>query len=385
MPNPLVDVPVCTGLLDFAFIRPLKLTRHKHGTGTPAGDPIEAQAISSAFFGRSKTSTTTQHDKLYVGSIKTVLGHTEGTAGVAAVLKASLALQNGSIPPNLLFDNLSETVAPFYQNLEIATSATPWPALPNGSTTMRASVNSFGFGGLNGHCILEKFNERSPAARRRQQTILTPVVFSAMSERSLRATLEQYAAFLKSNPSIDLQDMAYTLRARRSLFSFRAAFHAGSVEELAAHIDAKLADSKDSSVGVRALQVAESARPRILGVFTGQGAQYARMGAELMEKSPAARRIVKELESYLSDLPAEERPTWSLEAELLADANSSRVGQAALSQPLCTAVQIMLVDLLRLANVQLDGVVGHSSGEIGAAYAAGFLTARDAIIVAYYR
>lgn len=364
-------------------MRNTQADRRKHGTGTPAGDPIEAEAISSAFFGSGKTSTT-QHDKLYVGSIKTVLGHTEGTAGVAAVLKASLALQHESIPPNLLFDNLSETVAPFYKRLEIATSATPWPKLPGASTTLRASVNSFGFGGLNGHCILEKFSGSSFAAPQGQETNFTPVVFSAMSERSLRATLERYAAFLKSNSSINYQDLAYTLRQRRSIFPFRAAFTAGSIEELAAHIDAKLSD-KDSTVGVRALQLNDSSRPKILGVFTGQGAQYARMGAELIEKSPAAKRVVKELESHLASLPADERPTWSLEAELLAEPKKSRVGQAALSQPLCTAVQIMLVDLLRLANVQLDGVVGHSSGEIGAAYAAGFLTARDAIIVAYYR
>lgn len=359
------------------------LTRSKHGTGTPAGDPIEAEAISKAFFGSGKGSTNPD-DKLYVGSIKTILGHTEGTAGVAAILKASLALQHACIPPNLMFDNLSESVAPFYKNLEIATSATPWPKLPSASTALRASVNSFGFGGLNGHCILEKYSEPSPATRQGEETIFTPIVFSAMSERSLRAILEQYAAFLKSNPLIDYRDMAYTLRQRRSLLPYRAAFVAGSVQELAAHIEAKLAE-KDSKVGVRALQTAEGSRPKILGVFTGQGAQYARMGAELIEKSPAAKRIVKELESYLASLPAEERPGWSLEAELLADANESRVGQAALSQPLCTAVQIILVDLLHLANVQLDGVVGHSSGEIGAAYAAGYLTSRDAMLIAYYR
>lgn len=109
------------------------------------------------------------------------------------------------------------------------------------------------------------------------------------------------------------------------------------------------------------------------------------MGADLIENFPLAQRIIQDLGSHLARLPGEDRPTWSLEAELLADAGSTRVSEAALSQPLCTAVQILLVDLLRLANVNLDCVVGHSSGEIAAAYAAGFLTARDAMVVAYYR
>lgn len=100
-----------------------------HGTGTPAGDPVEAQAIHNAFFGEAKSlprSESDEQEPLYVGSIKTVLGHTEGTAGVAAVLKASLALQHSVIPPNLLFHTLNPSVAPFYTNLKILKSSKPW-------------------------------------------------------------------------------------------------------------------------------------------------------------------------------------------------------------------------------------------------------------------
>ena len=113
-------------------------------TGTPAGDPIEAEAIAKAFYGETMAPRPGAQP-LYVGSIKTVLGHTEGTAGIAAILKASLALQNATIPPNLLFNELSEGVRPFYENLEIPTAAVPWPRTESGCR--RASVNSFGFGG----------------------------------------------------------------------------------------------------------------------------------------------------------------------------------------------------------------------------------------------
>lgn len=112
-----------------------------HGTGTAVGDPKEAEAIAVAFFGLE--STCTSDDILYVGSIKTVIGHTEGTAGIAGVIKASLAMQHGIIPPNLHFNKLNPAIEPFYTHLKIPTTATPWPTVPAGQPK-RASVNSFG-------------------------------------------------------------------------------------------------------------------------------------------------------------------------------------------------------------------------------------------------
>ena len=111
-----------------------------HGTGTPAGDPIEAKAICDAFFDPKGNVQIT--DKMYCGSIKTVIGHTEGTAGLAGLIKASLALKNGVIPPNLLFEDLAPAVEPFYRNLEVCTKPLSWPAIKPGSVR-RASVNSF--------------------------------------------------------------------------------------------------------------------------------------------------------------------------------------------------------------------------------------------------
>lgn len=113
-----------------------------HGTGTKAGDPQEAEAIYSAFFG-SDFDESKQQNPVYVGGIKTVIGHTEGTAGLAGLLKASLSLQAGIIPPNLLFNNLNPEIAPFYGPLKVPTQAISWPELPEG-VPRRASVNSFG-------------------------------------------------------------------------------------------------------------------------------------------------------------------------------------------------------------------------------------------------
>ena len=110
-----------------------------HGTGTPAGDPIEAEAISSAFFPTGERLDVS-HEPLLVGSIKTIIGHTEGTAGIAGLLKASLALRKAIVPPNLLFDSLNPRIEPFYKNLLVPTSLTPWPAVSRGNPR-RASVN----------------------------------------------------------------------------------------------------------------------------------------------------------------------------------------------------------------------------------------------------
>ncbi|RAH75492.1 uncharacterized protein BO66DRAFT_467184 [Aspergillus aculeatinus CBS 121060] len=359
-----------------------------HGTGTPAGDPIEAEAINEAFFGQYTVSGTQASTPLYVGSIKTVIGHTEGTAGLAALLKASLALQHGVIPPNLLFQHLNPRITPFYDAVEVPTQAIAWPETSPGSPR-RASVNSFGFGGSNAHAILESYQqpERLTGTPPVSQ-VFSQFVFSAHSTQSLVGNLREYSRFLETNPTISAQDLAWTLRARRSSFPAKVSFPASSIQSLKANIDGWLtteAQSAGGTIGARMTVSSSTNRPRLLVIFTGQGAQYARMGAELIERSPYAAAILARLEGRLSQLPISDRPPWSLRQELLAKAASSRVHEALISQPLCTAVQILLVDLLRLAGVQFSTVVGHSSGEIGAAYAAGYLSADDAICIAYYR
>jgi len=357
-----------------------------HGTGTPAGDPIEAEAVYRAFWGGDASDKGLElngGNPLYVGSIKTVLGHTEGTAGVAAILKASLSLRNGTIPPNLLFDHLSERVAPFYKNVEILKAPKAWPVIAD--APRRASVNSFGFGGANAHAILENYPDPSSTSDlgpNEDAGIFTPFVFSAFCDQSLRATLSAYKDYLASHPETSMRNLAWTLRERRSMFPYRAHFAASSLEDLQRQISAKL-EGDSASIGIKFSSAARTGASKILGVFTGQGAQYARMGAELIEKSPTARRIIEGLEADLAQLP--DGPKWSLKAEILAAAATSRVNEAELSQPLCTALQILLVDILGLAGVHFGAVVGHSSGEIAAAYASGYLTARDALYVAYYR
>ncbi|KAL8974635.1 MAG: hypothetical protein Q9197_001123 [Variospora fuerteventurae] len=359
-----------------------------HGTGTKAGDPKEAAAISKCFPQKGENDTP-----LYVGSVKTVIGHTEGAAGLAGLLKGSEIIQNGMIPPNLLFNSLNPDIEPHYKGLHVPTTLTPWPKLPEG-VPRRVSVNSFGFGGSNAHAILEEYRETPGNATvvslksdaDPPNAPFTPFVFSAVSEASLADQLQAYSEFLKTHNGINASNLAWTLQSRRSQLPVKASFSAATIEQLASKIDEKLAGVKQTpgkTIGIR--NSPKPVIPRILGVFTGQGAQWAAMGAQLIRSSDFVRRRVQDLEGFLATLPSSSRPQWNLRDEMLAGADTSRVAEAELSQPLCTAIQIVLVDLLQTAGITFTAVVGHSSGEIGAAYAAGFLSDRDAIRVAYYR
>ncbi len=254
---------------------------------------------------------------------------------------------------------------------------------------------SFGFGGTNAHAILESY---TPSTRLLQQpnpptftsTVLIPFVFSAASEASLKSYLANFLDFMREmKPLPDLRDIAYTLDARRSHLPVATAIGASSAEELCQEIESKLELSRlagAQNVGVKIVrQVAEAGKPRILGIFTGQGAQWPQMGFDLVAKSPACRSILERLQRHLDQLPVADQPSWSLLEQLEKGPASSRVMEATISLPLCTAIQILQVELLRAADIEFAAVVGHSSGEIAAAYAAGQISAEDAIRIAYYR
>ncbi|KAL1985032.1 hypothetical protein VTN96DRAFT_8485 [Rasamsonia emersonii] len=349
-----------------------------HGTGTAAGDPVEARAIRDVFF--PNEDATRREGKLLVGSIKTVIGHLEGTAGLAGVLKASLAIQNRTIPPNMHFKELNPEIVPFCNNLQVATSRMPWPEVAG--SPRRASVNSFGFGGTNAHVILESYEPKVEKTERNGQDSLFvgPLTFSANTEASLLATVTDFAAYLKRNDSVNLADLAWVLQLRRSHLPFKMSFSGATRQRVLEAIDHYLESAERAVVRSRGSNEA----PGILGIFTGQGAQWASMGRRLIESCPLFRDSIEQCEASLAGL-GDEAPKWSLMEELMADATNSRLSQAAFSQPLCTALQIALVDLMYAAGIRFRGVVGHSSGEIAATYAAGIISAKDAIRIAYYR
>nr|WCQ76531.1 ApiD [Apiospora montagnei] len=369
-----------------------------HGTGTQAGDPVEARAISDAFV--TAHGPTTKENPLYVGSIKTVVGHLEGCAGLAGVMKVLAAIKHRVIPPNLLFEELNPSVAPYYGPLSIPTTARPWPQLPPG-TPARASVNSFGFGGTNAHAIIESFEEERElpsssflSLTSREKTVagqkLTagPLLFSAASGSSLLRSVQAHLTHLKEHPEIDLGDLSWTLQTRRSAHGVRAFFSAASRNDALKSMEDWVQShekTSSSNIGYQPRLINPKEAPGILGIFTGQGAQWPEMGRRLLEQSPLFRSTIEACEKVLQSLPTADVPSWSLVQELTADASSSRLHQAALAQPLSTAVQLGLIDLLHASGVRFDAVVGHSSGEIAAVYAAGIISRAGAMQISYYR
>ncbi|PIG81412.1 polyketide synthase [Aspergillus arachidicola] len=354
-----------------------------HGTGTRAGDPQEARAIHDAFFGSSATASN-HSSPLLVGSVKTIIGHTEGAAGLAGLLKASLCIENATISPNMHFENLNRDIAPYAGSLRVPTEVLPWPTLSPG-TPRRASVNSFGFGGTNAHIILESYDAALGSHSSKGPPAILPFVFSASSEWALGQLLHRYCVFLDENPDIDLTNFAWSLFARRSLLSHRLWFCASSGSELRDAIKEEIY-SRQSGTPATILGAPRCGPKRILGIFTGQGAQWATMGMELITACPAAGGWMAEMQKSLDELPDQYRNTgFSLMHELSLSPDTSRINQATVSQPLCTAVQIVLIRILSALGIELSAVIGHSSGEIAAAYAAGFITASDAIRIAYFR
>lgn len=359
-----------------------------HGTGTLAGDPVEAEAVRNAFFDNYENRSSASSPRtLHVGSIKTVIGHLEGAAGLAGLLKASLAVQNGLIPGNMHFSQLNPAIKPFYDRLNVPTETTPWPVLSPG-VPRRASVNSFGFGGTNCHAIIEGWDPNH-SNMPPDTFAYGPFTISANSKPALRSSISALVEKLKrtEESKINLDSLAFTLQSRRSVFPFKASVSATTLEELINKVEslhsASTQAETNSSWCTASVNVTNSLPPRLLGVFTGQGAQWPTMGAALYEKSAAFRTSMLDLERSLASLP--DPPTWSLVSELLEPTETSRVHGAAISQPLCTALQIGLVDLLVACGITFGRVVGHSSGEIAAVYAAGYINAHDAIRIAYYR
>ena len=303
-------------------------------------------------------------------------------------------MKHQRIPPNQHFETLNPSVAVSCKHLKVPTILTEWPSPPPGQPC-RASVNSFGFGGTNAHAILERYEPNIHDSCVGWQTkkggpgpampnLSLPLILSAASEKSLADTVQHYAAWLKNNPSIDLLNLSWTLACRRTLLSQKITFTGMSQDDLIIKMEnqlKKFSEGPGAGIGQRSKQINRSAH--ILGIFTGQGAQWPLMSRELLNCSQLFRGSIQKMQRVLEDCP--DPPPWSLEEELKAPPKESRLNEAAFSQPLCTAVQVGLVDLLKASGVSFYGVVGHSSGEIAAAYAANRISAKTAILIAYYR
>ncbi|KAI0097355.1 hypothetical protein GGR51DRAFT_578163 [Nemania sp. FL0031] len=324
-----------------------------HGTGTPVGDPVEAISVGNVF-GEPRG--------IYIGSVKPNLGHSEASAGISSLMKAVLALEHKTIPPNIKFEVPNPRIPFEEKKITVPVAPMPWPQ----GKALRISVNSFGIGGTNAHCIVEsaeQYMQELSQSRLGSELAL----ISANSQESLKARMEDLKKYAAAHPE-SLPDLCYTLSRRREFFKWR------SFAVL----------SSPSQVNFAPPTNKPARTPTIVMVFSGQGAQWPQMGHDLITSLPGFQEDVKAMDDILQSL-GDQRPAWKAIDELSEPAATSQLSRAELAQPLSTVVQIGLINALKRFGVFPQAVVGHSSGEIAAAYAAGALTLREAVTSAYFR
>ena len=348
-----------------------------HGTGTAQGDPAETRAIGAVF-------SPDRPSPLYVGSVKSNIGHLEGASGLAGIIKTTLALEYGKIPSNMNFQHPNPDIKFDDWKIEVPQKTIDWPTNENG--LRRASINSFGYGGTNAHVILEAYRPSNNFAL--LPTIILPTEMEDMSRdrpflipltsHSIKAgemLAAKFASHLQHRRDCEIADFAHTLSSRRSMHQQRS-FSIGNDRE---SILEGLVDPPPAA----SWTAASKQRPRIGFVFTGQGAQWFAMGRQLIQQSPLFKQSLEKCDAVLQCLA--DRPEWSIVEELSRTKRASRLDQTRFSQPICTALQLAIIDLLKCWGIAPTAVVGHSSGEIAAAYTAGILSFENAIAAAYYR
>ncbi|MGW3993309.1 SDR family NAD(P)-dependent oxidoreductase [Amycolatopsis sp. NPDC004772] len=331
-----------------------------HGTGTTLGDPIEAQALI-ATYGKDRETP------LWLGSLKSNIGHAQAAAGVAGVIKMVQALRHEVLPPTLHVDEPTPEVDWSAGAVELLTEAREWPRT---GRPRRAGVSAFGVSGTNAHLILEEAPAEEPVPT--PEVPVVPVVVSARSTASLAAQAGRLAGIAAGDAP--LAGVARALVANRAALTERAVVVAGSREEAVTGLEA-LARGEDTAAVVTGRAGAPG---KLVWVFPGQGSQWAGMGRALLEESPVFAERVAECAAALAPWV-----DWSLLDVLRGDADL--LDRVDVVQPASFAMMVGLAAVWQAAGVRPDAVVGHSQGEIAAACVSGALSLQDAAKVVALR
>ncbi|MFD7862992.1 type I polyketide synthase [Streptomyces sp. NPDC059783] len=333
-----------------------------HGTGTKLGDPIEAQALL-ATYGQDRP----EGRPLWLGSVKSNLGHTQAAAGVAGIMKMILALHHGELPRTLHVGTPSSRVDWTAGAVELLTEAREWP---RGEQPRRAGVSAFGVSGTNVHLILEEPPAEDAPATPAPAPAVVPWVLSGRGASALR----EQAALLGSPAALDADPVAvgWSLATTRARFEHRSvvlgSYGSGLAALAAGEPSASVVSGVSGPVG------------RSVFVFPGQGAQWVAMGARLLDESPVFADGVAACEAAMAGLV-----DWSVTDVLRGSPDAPSLERVDVVQPASFVVMVALAAVWRSYGVTPSAVVGHSQGEIAAAYVAGALSLEDALRIVCVR
>jgi acyl transferase domain-containing protein/acyl carrier protein len=324
-----------------------------HGTGTPVGDPLEFTSLTEVYGAGG--------NRVALGSAKSNMGHTEGAAGAIGLIKAILGLQHGLVPPMVHFSRLPDELQQIETGLFVPEKVTPWP--DKGDGPRRAGVTSFGMSGTNVHAVLEQAPETQADAV--TPDVAGPLVFplSSTSAAELRRTAQRLAEWVDDKAGLVVSDLAYTLARRRGHRTVRTAVIADNLEGLA--------------TGLREIADGETPYSPATGhddrgpvwIFSGQGSQWAAMGAELLAKEPVFAATVAEAEPLIA-----EESGFSVTEAMSAPETVTGIDRV---QPTLFTFQVALATAMRAYGVHPGAVIGHSLGEASAAVIAGALSLAD--------
>jgi len=345
-----------------------------HGTGTAIGDPIEANALGTVMGSKRESNSP-----CFLGSVKTNIGHLESAAGIAGLIKTALILKQRKIPPNLHFHTPNPKINFRKLKLKIPQRLTQWPQ----KYPLFAAVNSFGFGGSNAHLVLEAFPEdciglNSEAQNKNNRSEIFSI--SACNQESLKHYAQKCLDFLsgKQWEKYSLHEICGASIKKRYAHGHRLSITADSTRKLAECLTTF--QKSETAPGMTSSESITPEQPKIVFVFSGQGPQWWAMGRELLSQEPVFRKAILQCHNILSKYAE-----WSLLDELSADEKTSRLHKTSIAQPAIFALQFALLKLWASWGIYPDTAVGHSVGEVAAAYVSGILTLEDALLVIYHR
>ncbi|MBJ3776207.1 type I polyketide synthase [Acuticoccus mangrovi] len=333
-----------------------------HGTGTRVGDPIEAEAIG-------RVVATKRDAPLLIGSSKTNFGHLEPASGLVGVLKSQLALANDALPASLHFDAPNPDIRFAELNLTVAAEATP---LARGDEPRLAGINSFGFGGANAHVVVEDGEPVAPASG---APVKAPLVVSAASKAALAALAGATADRLAGGA--DARRYANAVAYRRQRLPFRAVIAPAEAGEMGAAL-AAVAKGEEHSLAITGEASVAAEKP--VFVYSGNGSQWAGMGRVAYQSETDFRLSFDRTDRVFMSVAG-----WSLVTMLFSEDLDVEIERTEIAQPLLFALQVAMTEALHRQGLSPSLVMGHSVGEVAAAWASGALSLSDAVRVIHAR